>query len=456
MAGSLALRRQLVTWLMVPLVALLAADTLVSYWMALSFAHRAYDHSLAEIAREIALHLTDGPEGASLAMPDATREVLLSDPVDQLFYEIVSEDGRHLAGDDLPAGRAALAARQQVFYDAAIAGRAVRVAQLRWDRAGGGPGAVIRVAETDGKRRTLMREILLSVILPQIILILIAAFLVAVGVTRGLSPLRRLQIAVASRSQYDRGPLLADVPAEVRPLIDAFNDLLARLDHLLTIQSRFVADAAHQMKTPVAGLQAQLELMLREDDPARIRQSASRLYTGLERLARLVSQLLSLARNEPEAVSTLKLDTVDLAQVAFETTSDWVPEALKRDIDLGFEGPSARVTVRGEALRLRELMENLLDNAIRYTRGGGRVTVRVAHSPAPSVSVSDDGPSIPPDERQRVFERFHRLLGNTSDGSGLGLAIVREIARIHGAEIHLADDLDGVGNTFTVTFPPDR
>jgi two-component system sensor histidine kinase TctE len=184
-----------------------------------------------------------------------------------------------------------------------------------------------------------------------------------------------------------------------------------------------------------------------------MRAAMQALTPALDRMSRLVSQLLSLARNEPEAVRAVTLAPLDLNALALETATDWVPEARKRRIDLGFEGDTGPVMVQGDAVRLRELLDNLLDNAVRYTAEGGRVTVRVRAAPAPSVAVNDDGPGIPAHERGRVFERFHRLLGNAQEGSGLGLAIAQEIARLHGAEITLSEDTDGVGNTFSVIFP---
>jgi len=244
-----------------------------------------------------------------------------------------------------------------------------------------------------------------------------------------------------------------NVPGELSPLLRSLNELLARLDRVLTLQSRFVSDAAHQLKMPVAALEAQCEVTLREQDPESLRASVRRLQPGLARLSRLVSQLLSLARNEPEAVRAITMTPLDLNQVALEVATAWVPEALRKQIDLGFEGAAAAVTVQGDPVRLRELLDNLLDNAIGYSRDGGRVTVWVSDGPMPAVSVSDDGPAIPPQERERVFERFHRLLGNSREGSGLGLAIAEEIARLHGASITLGEDADGVGNRFSVVFP---
>lgn len=438
------LRTQLLVWVLAPLLLLLAADTFVSYWVALSFAQRAYDRTLVEIAREISLHLRRTNGVLELDLPNDARKVLLSDPVDRIWFSVAAPDGRVLAGDDIPAAPAA-----QDFYDARMSDAPVRVVALRVE----GNGALVRVAETQNKRNELAREILLSVIVPQVLLILIAGAVVWIGVVHGLSPLERLRSALAQRSHRDRGPVGASgVPAEVMPLVQSLNELLGRLDQVLTLQSRFVADAAHQLKTPIAAVKTELEVALREDDSERVRQSLRGAHAGLERLSRLASQLLSLARNEPEAAGAVQLVTLDLTALALEVAKHWVPAALERGIDLGFEGSGQPTPVRGDAGRLRELLDNLLDNAVRYTRQGGRITVRVGDGRV--LEVSDDGPAIPESERARVFERFHRLLGSSKDGSGLGLAIAQEIARIHGAEITLREDLDGIGNSFSVVFPP--
>jgi two-component system sensor histidine kinase TctE len=451
------LRTQLLTWLLVPLTLLLVADTFVSYGVSLRFSERAYDRALLEVAREVALHVHGENGRLVFDMPEAARTVLLNDPSDTVYFEISTADGKLIAGQPIAPGKALAqgANGQGAYYDGIIHDAPVRIVQLRTpqDSAAGRPAAFVRVAETKNKRDELTREILLSVFIPQVLLILIAGGVVWVGVVRGLSPLERVRQAVESRSHRERGPVaVAEVPGEVRPLIESLNGLLARLDNVLTLQSRFVADAAHQLKTPVAGLQAQAELTLRETDPERIRESVRRLYSALERLARLVSQLLSLARNEPDAVRSVTLRPLDLNAVALDAASSWVPEAFRKNIDLGFEGCEFPVLVHGDSGRLRELLDNLLDNAVRYTPEGGRVTVRLTNDPAPGIEVSDDGPAIPADERERVFHRFHRLLGSSREGSGLGLAIALEIARLHEADITLADDKDGVGNTFTVSF----
>lgn len=458
-ANRTLLRTQLLKWLLVPLFALLAADTFVSYWVALNLSQRAHDRTLVEVAREVALHLRGIGNELALDMPAGARRVLLEDPVDRIHFEVVTADGRRIDGAPIAPAAGTVAGRnaREIFYDGALIGEPVRIVELRLDadEPAARGAAVVRVAETMRKRNEFTREILLSVVLPQVLLIVIACLVVWIGVVRGLAPLERLQRAVAARSDRDRSPVAVEnVPGEVHPLLESINDLLARLDQVLTLQSRFVSDAAHQLKTPIAALKTQFEVALRETDPQRMRESMQQIQPRLERLSRLMSQLLSLARNEPEAVSAVTLAPVDLNALALDVATGWVPEALKRHVDLGFEDAGHPVMVLGDPIRLRELLDNLLDNAVRYSRDGGRITVRVQSVP-PAVDVNDDGPSIPPEERRRVFERFHRLLGSGQEGSGLGLAIAQEIARLHHGEITLRDDAtDGIGNTFSLLMPP--
>ncbi len=448
------LRSQLLRWLLVPLSAIFLIDAAGSYFFASRLSDRVYDRGLTEIARELALHVKRSGRGYAWDLESDAERALLLDPYDRIYYSVRTPDGQVIAGKPDVPGASGQGAED--LYDGRMNGEKVRVALLRLAPGAGGRQAEVdvAVAETLVKRDTLARAIFLEVTLPQLLLILIALGVVWVGVIRGLLPMRRLQQAVAARSHLDLSAVEAhDVPGEVYPLVIAVNDLMARLDEVLTFQSRFIADAAHQLRTPVAGLKAHIELAMREEDPAETKRALAHLYTSVQRMSHLVSQLLSLARNEPNTVRRLELAPLDLNKLAFQVTMDWVPEAYRKNIDLGFEDAERQVMINGDAMRLAELINNLLDNAVRYSRAGGRVTVRVAQEPSPRVSISDDGPSIPVEERQRVFERFHRLLGSQIDGSGLGLAIVREIAVLHKAEILLDDDDDGVGNTFTVSFP---
>ncbi len=445
------LRRKLLQWVLGPLCLVLLVDVVGSYIAVGAIVQSIYDSELAEIARELILHVrADGPRSAFDLSSEAERTLLL-DQYDDVYYAVRDGGEQVIAGRaDLPYLRAPADGIR--FADASYGGVPIRVAVLA--RAVEGQPVVIAVAETTVKRTLLARKLLLGVALPQVGLILLAALLVWFGVARGLAPLEHLRRAVASRSHLDMSEIAVQgIPGEVHPLVVAINDLMRRLAGVLDFQARFIADTAHQLRTPVAGLKAHIEVALREKTLAQTRAALAHLYTSAERLSRLVGQLLSLARNEPHSARTENFGPLDFNKLAFDTTTEWVAHAYKKNIDLGFEGADREVLVRGDATRLTELINNLVDNAIRYTPPRGRVTVHVRGEPRPQLVVSDDGPRIPVEERERVFERFHRLLGTHAEGSGLGLAIVRDIASLHDAEIQLLDDSDGVGNTFIVSFP---
>jgi two-component system sensor histidine kinase TctE len=449
------LRSQLLRGVLIPLSALLLLGVAASYFVIRSTAQDIYDGELGEIVREMELHVRSTGRATGFDLTPEAERTLLLDRYDRVLFAVRAPDGRTIAGEaGLPAVPAA--ASGIVFRDAEFEGAGVRVAAIRVVPPGRAePDAVeIEVAETLVKRRMLARQLLLGVALPQVALILAAAAMVWLGVSRGLAPLQRLREAVAARSHLDISAIDArGAPGEVRPLVLAVNDLMRRFGEVLDFQGRFIADTAHQLRTPVAGLKAHIEVALREEDLTLTRRALAHLYVSADRLAHLVSQLLSLARNEPSTARTASFAALDLNKLVLEATAEWVAAAYRKEIDLGFEGADAPVMVSGDPTRLTELVNNLVDNAIRYTKDGGRVTVRVAGGDRPQLVVSDDGPRIPVEERGRVFERFHRLLGTGAEGSGLGLAIVREIATMHDADIELEDDRDGIGNTFTVRFP---
>jgi two-component system sensor histidine kinase TctE len=451
------LQRKLLAWLLGPLSVLLALDSAAAYWTSLRFSNLAYDRALHEIAREIVLHVKQNGAGPKLEMSEAAGNVLLRDPEDRLYFRLTSAAGVPLGGDPempppvLPSGT------QLHFYGDTVHGVPVRMiaAWMPIEEGTPQPLVQVQVAETLNKRTRLAWEMVANAMLPQLLLILLAAGIVWFGISRGLEPLQRLRRAVSDRSHLDLSPIdPQNVPGEVRPLVDEVNQLMARLAKTFDFQNRFVADAAHQLKTPVSGLKAQIELALRENDPERVRHSLAQLYISADRLSRLVRQLLSLARNEPGALDAVHLQPLDLNAFALEVSMDWAPHAIKRDIDLGFDGAEQPLMIEADRDRLRELINNLIDNAIRYSEAGGRVTVRASRTDNGNcqLAISDDGPAIPVEQRARIFERFHRLLGTQEDGSGLGLAIVSEIATLHRARISLEEDTDGVGNTFSVIF----
>jgi signal transduction histidine kinase len=314
----------------------------------------------------------------------------------------------------------------------------------------------VQVAETTDARQSITGEILAATLLPEGVLIALAAIGMWYGVGRSLDPLERLREEVGRRSDQDLSPVAAQrTPREVRPLVNAINALLSRLDSALSAHRRFVANAAHQLRTPLAGLHTQAELALRASDPETVRRSLEQLHQAAGRAAHLVGQLMSLARLEPRSARPLQAEPLDLKELARATTARWVPQALGRGVDLGFDAVSAPAQVMGDRLLLEEMLGNLIDNAIRYTPPGGEATVRVVRAAnAAIVEVEDSGPGIPESERAQVMERFQR--GSTAaqtPGSGLGLAIVREIAVTHGAEVRLEAGHEGRGTRVSVVLP---
>jgi two-component system sensor histidine kinase TctE len=313
---------------------------------------------------------------------------------------------------------------------------------------------LVQVAETRNKRSDLASRVVTGVLLPQFAIIPLAVVLVWVGLTRGIAPLNRLQSLIRRRRPTDLSPIVpASVPEEVRPLIIAFNDMMARLEENLQAQQRFIADAAHQMRTPLTGLRMQTELALLESDPEQLRNSLTQIADSTERAGHLINQLLSLARAEASFEKLYAVEPVDVEAMVREVGQELFPRALAKGIDLGVEGSGQGMQVEGNPVLLREMVKNLMDNAIKYTPRGGSVTARTRHAGAPIFEVEDTGEGIPEADRERVFERFYRVLGSGADGSGLGLPIVREIAELHRATVSLSPNPEGQGTVAQVVFP---
>jgi two-component system sensor histidine kinase TctE len=316
----------------------------------------------------------------------------------------------------------------------------------------------IQVAETLNKREALASHVLIDIIVPQLLLLLCTFGIIWFGVERGLQPLFDLQAAVSKRSYLDLSEIdMPDVPTEVMILVNSVNTLMKQLEGVLNAQNRFIADAAHQLRTPLAGAQAQLELALEESDPEQHKILLERVNASMERLSHTISQLLSLARNQQDASHSMALSQLNLNQIAQEVTTDMVPTAIKKDIDLGFEASELSAMILGDSKRLKEMLYNLIDNALLYTPRGGKVTVNVKREAGEIVlSVDDNGPGIPKEEREKVFERFHRIMGTGQEGSGLGLAIVMEIAQLHQANVEISDEPMKKGLNIQVSFTEAR
>jgi two-component system sensor histidine kinase TctE len=443
--------------LLAPIVLVMLISAVVTYYYAYNFATLAYDYSLFDSALDISRQTRSSDGRLHVDLPSAALDMLESDTHDSIFYMINDAKGAFVAGHrGLPLPAEEAHAGKPIYYDGNYRGSPVRIAALR-ATAAGAPAeqqVLILVGETLNKRRTLANEVLLGMLLPELLLIALIGALVWYGIERGLRPLATLQHEISSRSHRDLSPLPEqNAPGEVRALIHAMNELLERLSGALSSQQRFVADAAHQLRTPLAGIKTQAELALRQQNTDEVHHTLRQLNTATGQTTHLVNQLLSLARAEPGANRTQALQRLDLGELARDATTEWVPRALERNIDLGYDG-TPRAMIEGDSLLIREMFGNLLDNAIRYTQSGGHVTVRVdAHDDCTLLSIEDNGPGIPAAERERVFERFHRVLGTGTEGCGLGLAIVREIAQSHNAEVRLAAGAHGSGTLVCVEFP---
>jgi two-component system sensor histidine kinase TctE len=456
---TFSLRAQLMRWVLIPLGALCIVGVFLARFTVQRSINAAYDRSLHAATLEISEHLRMMGDRPAVDLPPVALEMLDTIDQDRIFYSVAyrTSDGQEVfmtGYDDLPRPAAAPPGKA-IFYDAIYRGERIRVAALSTSMPASPPVVVVtQVAETVGGRQGLIQNILVQALGQQLFLVLLGAAIVWMGVKRGLGPLQKLSGEVARRTATDLAPLTFDhAPEEVSPLISAIDQLMARVRDAIAVQRRFIADASHQLRTPLAVLRTQAESALREEEPSAVRQLLAQLRDHSQATSHLASQLLSLARAEPLAELSEKAEVVDLAMVAREACAALVPEALARRADLGFEeeGPAL---IRARPLLIRELIANLVDNALRYAPAA-TVTVRAAH-PSPTrvlLVVEDDGPGIPEDERSRVFERFYRIRGTRGDGAGLGLAIVHEIASSHGATVDLSDGPGGKGLRVEVRFP---
>jgi two-component system sensor histidine kinase TctE len=440
----LRLRSLLLRWLLVPTLLLWVAAVAVGYLHSLGQANEAYDRALLGSALVMAesLHLAGGE--VVVELPEAALEMLRTDAQDRVFYRVADGGGRrHITGyEGLPPPAAAREA--PAFYDAEYNGQPVRVVAV-WQTVLDGAERrklLVQVAETQEARHLLTRRLVLQSAAMQLLLIALAALVIAFGVRRGLAPLKRLRDEVRRRGANDLTPIdVGAVPREVAPLIDAINTHTERQRQLSEAQLRFVANASHQLKTPLTLLRAQVGEALQQNELQAMRGIVARLDSATEATSRLVGQLLALARSEPG--HALPHEELDLTALAHDATFELLRAAMARRIDLGFEG-AGPVPVQGDRVLLRELVTNLVHNAVTYIQEGGRVTVWVGwREERPCLRVEDNGPGIPPAERKRVFERFHRSETSATPGSGLGLSIVKEICGRYGIEVTLGEPAAG-------------
>jgi two-component system, OmpR family, sensor histidine kinase TctE len=452
MTHAPSLRRSLLLWLLLPLLLIAPAAAALQYVLTLKPALRAFDRSLADTVISIANFVRAGPDGVAFEMSAQTERSLRTAQTDAVFYAVLGPKGELLAGDPPLAEPAlALATNDWQFYDAQLFEQGVRVG-AHGVACGEAAVCQVRVAQTRVAREKLRRDMLTAIGLSLLLYALATVVTVLVATSRGLKPLQRFSQQLGARSLSDLRPLQpGSVPREALPVVDAVNHLLERVQAGSAAQQAFLADAAHQLRTPLATLKTEAELAVMQPHPTELAATLQRLNQAASRSARLASQLLTLARSDPSARELLPPEPLDLKDLAAEAADEWVPRALQAGIDLGFELQPA--PLQGQTFLLRELLANLLHNALAYAGAGAHVTVRsfVAEGAA-TLEVEDDGPGIPADDHARVLQRFQRGAQALGNGSGLGLAIVNDIAAAHGAQVQLGTGSAGRGLRVRVVF----
>jgi two-component system, OmpR family, sensor histidine kinase TctE len=476
---------EILDWMLAPLLVIWPMSLALTWLAAQGIANKPYDRALLESVRTLAQRIEPGERGIRFDLPRETARLFRADELDNVYYQVLGTRGEFVSGDrDLPVPPESDSGTlgEPRIRDDEVQGDNVRVVYVWVAVPGSGRPALVQVGETLTKRSRLATEIIKGVILPQFVILPVAVLLVWFALARGLAPLNALQRRIRERHSDDLSPIdVHDVPEEVSPLVQAFNDLLERQQGSMSTQKRFLADAAHQLKTPLAGLRMQAELAARavasgNGDARSLQASLEHMANASQRAAHMVNQLLSMARADAQAGSAVRA-ALDLRALAIDVVRDFVPKALDKGIDLGYEGPepaaddaseaeAAAVDCRvfGHPLLLRELIANLVDNALQYTPSRGTVTVRLLVDPFGQVvvlQIEDSGPGIPQAEKELVFQPFYRALGTPVDGSGLGLAIVAEIAAQHGTTIALEDARSGAqippgegpGARFTLRLP---
>jgi len=460
-ARGASLRHRVLVWLLPPLAVLLVVNAFLTYRNALDAVNQAYDRTLTASVRAVGERTHSVTGQIQVDIPYAAFEGFEDDSAERIFHAVFDPAGGLVTGyADLRPPEMPDEAGTVRVLDLSYAGQTVRMAAMRkrmYDPAlAGGDAVLIVFAETTDARRALARRLFVASLQRQALLVAVGAVLVVLALGTAFRPLLRIRDHIRERDEEDLTPVRMErVPSEVAPLVDAINHHMERLSAMLAARRRFLADAAHQIRTPLAVLTTQAEYGLRQTDPEEMLNTFASLLRSTRAARRLANQMLTLSRAEAANGLIDERAPLDLAGLVKDVAMELAPLALKRSIDLAYEGIGHALMIEGNAPMLREMVSNLVDNAIRYSPPDSAVTVAVAAFDGEAVvSVCDQGPGIPEAERERVFQRFYRILGQgDSDGSGLGLAIVREIALAHDGRITLRDGEGGHGLCVEVELP---
>lgn len=452
-----SLRWQLIVRMLLMLLPLFILLWAIAYFSSQYFINETFDRSLARRTYALADRVEVLNGSVLVDIPVAARAVLAFDQEDLLFHRVLDPQGRIIEGEiDMPPlpGKRGIKPGQLLVYDGIKEGEKVRVAAfalpLRGTSAKG--TVLIQVGETLSRRLDMADRATLAIVIPMLLMTLAAVAAIAYGVGRGLEPLSRLRDRLSARAALDLRPVpLEGTPAELRPFLDEINSLLQRLAEAVEAQSRFVANAAHQLRTPIAGIRTQAEAALATGRAEDAQHALVRIAKSTQTMGDLVQKLLILARVDA-AENTLCLQRLDGTELVREIAREWAPQALAKGVEIGFKARGDDAAVMGDAQLLQEMLANLIDNALRY--GGTQIMLAVrATEQGSDWLVTDNGPGIPESQRSAVFAPFYRLSGGV-DGAGLGLTIVQRIAQLHGAVVSLEAGSGGAGLAVRVHFPP--
>ncbi|WP_247869512.1 sensor histidine kinase [Herbaspirillum sp. ST 5-3] len=454
-----SLRRTVLTLLVPALSAIGAIELWAAYRSAVDAANSAYDRSLLGAIKAIDSNISTASGGVAVELPYTMLEFFSLTASGEVFFRVATEDGLIEVGNpEIPIPKAALKTRVPQFYDAEYYGDKVRVGAYarELDRplsnAKKRQRIVIQVAETLNSRAAFIQQLVLQAARRDFLLLFAAGGLLAIVLNLTLRPLGRLRDEVAARSPMDVTPIdTASVPADVQPLVEAINQHMLRNQQMMEARRRFVDDASHQLRTPLATLRTQLDYALRENDPDNVKHALEALSRQVDDATYRTNQMLALARAD---TAELTLSKLDLCEVAQQVAREVVLPAREKKIDLEYDGPDAPVWVFGHAGLLREAALNLLHNAIRFAPEYGHVSLRLSEADGYArIAVTDNGPGIPTEQLPRMGERFFRASNTQSAGSGLGLAIARAVAERCGGTVSIGNVTSGSGCVANLALP---
>lgn len=450
-SSSLSIRDQLLKWLLVPVVSLCVLSTTIAYKLAESHADQSFDAFLLNSADSIAARLSRNEHGVVVAdLPPAAQAIIRHNGSDKFYYQIVDSTGRRLTGDAILPPPRLMTFRGAKFRYFILDGERVRICRIPTKIPPSTDEIWIQVAETLNSRQRLQRQIFLSIVVPQLALVVLASLSVWFGIKRGLIPLTNLGGILASRSQLDLSPVeLERTPPELAPVVRSLNAVFLTANKHIQLQRQFIANAAHQLRTPVTALKTYVDYAERINTDSALGAVLGHIDEATSRTVHLIQRLLVLARTEGSRKGP---EPVDMIAAVNSAAAVLVHEALQKKIEMSFEIPDFPVYVAGNQSDLEELVSNLLENAIKYTPEAGFIWVKVESSDAVILTIEDSGHGVPDTEKERIFERFYRGASSNGSGCGLGLAIVSEIIATLAASLELSDRPGG-GAVFCVKFP---